>query len=346
MLYLYLLKSMRHVTLLNTFVVRSIDMPCSCSMQYQKLIYNMLEECRNASFTEEIDGFTITRSFTGQAALALRMIGPADCSYHYGAWLRLGLPLCHTISPGQRVAGYQRKCASNCTTYNMSQSLGTQGVTPGNGCIRSFMGVTLSQWYGCDSDMQGRGCWQKFVSLVRHCSGCTNDFTTKFLDDGARMNTAKECQSLDSDSNCKTDYDSLKQMATKIETMCCNGWSGEEDGPDPCTDVRDDEYDFTWRVPLICFTSPAPSLCQAYVQSLAMSACPAVFFKRNTPRNIFANCGGDLQSLNCSATMDPLCRSARASSVGNCLVCVGMHQSQLMRASCTEADMDEYCNKP
>ena len=50
--------------------------------------------------------------------------------------------------------------------------------------------------------------------------------------------------------------------------------------------------------------------------------------------------------MNCQATLQQLCRAARAASTGNCLVCCGQHQLQLQRAGCAAADFDPFCREP
>lgn len=47
----------------------------------------------------------------------------------------------------------------------------------------------------------------------------------------------------------------------------------------------------------------------------------------------------------CAPRLDELCASARAASVGNCFVCAGTHQSQIKKAKCTEADIDNFCSR-
>ena len=47
-------------------------------------------------------------------------------------------------------------------------------------------------------------------------------------------------------------------------------------------------------------------------------------------------------SLECSNALDKLCGGARRASAGNCLVCVGQHQS--IKQKCESTDIDNYCN--
>jgi hypothetical protein len=46
----------------------------------------------------------------------------------------------------------------------------------------------------------------------------------------------------------------------------------------------------------------------------------------------------------CTTSLAQLCSSARHSSVGDCLVCAGMHQSQLQRANCNNPTIDTWCS--
>ena len=47
--------------------------------------------------------------------------------------------------------------------------------------------------------------------------------------------------------------------------------------------------------------------------------------------------------MQCTRILTRLCETAKAASVGNCIVCAGMHQSQLQHANCSNADIDKFC---
>lgn len=51
------------------------------------------------------------------------------------------------------------------------------------------------------------------------------------------------------------------------------------------------------------------------------------------------------QQLGCQETLNSLC-SGEKSSVGNCFVCAGQHQSELKSAGCGESDLDQFCKMP
>eukprot|EP01047_Picozoa_sp_COSAG01_P017429 COSAG01_NODE_923_length_12710_cov_68.328919_3_plen_220_part_00 len=48
----------------------------------------------------------------------------------------------------------------------------------------------------------------------------------------------------------------------------------------------------------------------------------------------------------CRSTFNGLCASARAASLGNCFVCAGAHQAQLVEAGCQPSDVDTLCRMP
>jgi hypothetical protein len=52
-----------------------------CGIACQTLISDMLHKCQGQTFTQTVDGTDITYSFSQQAADALRMLGPQDCTY-------------------------------------------------------------------------------------------------------------------------------------------------------------------------------------------------------------------------------------------------------------------------
>ena len=45
----------------------------------------------------------------------------------------------------------------------------------------------------------------------------------------------------------------------------------------------------------------------------------------------------------CQDSLHHLCLRAKQSSVGNCLVCCGVHQQALMAAGCTQGSFDAFC---
>ena len=49
-------------------------------------------------------------------------------------------------------------------------------------------------------------------------------------------------------------------------------------------------------------------------------------------------------SNDCTSQLMSLCESARGASIGDCLVCAGGHQSELMRAGCTNDNFDSWCD--
>ena len=55
-----------------------------CGIACQTLISDMLHKCQGQTFTQTVDGTDITYSFSQQAADALRMLGPQDCTYEDG----------------------------------------------------------------------------------------------------------------------------------------------------------------------------------------------------------------------------------------------------------------------
>ena len=46
----------------------------------------------------------------------------------------------------------------------------------------------------------------------------------------------------------------------------------------------------------------------------------------------------------CVQALGRLCAAARRSSAGDCLVCAGLHQQQLMQANCGTKTIDIYCS--
>jgi hypothetical protein len=46
----------------------------------------------------------------------------------------------------------------------------------------------------------------------------------------------------------------------------------------------------------------------------------------------------------CTTMLQASCGAARRSSAGDCFVCCGSHQAQLLAASCAESDLDSFCN--
>lgn len=47
---------------------------------------------------------------------------------------------------------------------------------------------------------------------------------------------------------------------------------------------------------------------------------------------------------NCTYILNTLCNGARNESVGECMVCAGIHQSDLMKAKCTENQINTWCD--
>ena len=47
----------------------------------------------------------------------------------------------------------------------------------------------------------------------------------------------------------------------------------------------------------------------------------------------------------CAAALTALCHGARQSSAGNCFICCGQHQRQLMVARCSQPDFDSFCHQ-
>ena len=47
----------------------------------------------------------------------------------------------------------------------------------------------------------------------------------------------------------------------------------------------------------------------------------------------------------CAMQLNNLCYSAWRASTGNCLVCAGLHQSDLEQAGCDEPHIDSFCTK-
>jgi hypothetical protein len=45
----------------------------------------------------------------------------------------------------------------------------------------------------------------------------------------------------------------------------------------------------------------------------------------------------------CNTMLDELCGRAQRASIGDCLVCCGQNQSQLLSAGCQESAMDSFC---
>ena len=50
------------------------------------------------------------------------------------------------------------------------------------------------------------------------------------------------------------------------------------------------------------------------------------------------------QPRTCAKILGELCAAARRSSAGDCLVCAGLHQNQLMLANCSNRELDRYCS--
>ena len=56
-------------------------------------------------------------------------------------------------------------------------------------------------------------------------------------------------------------------------------------------------------------------------------------------------CAGTVpQPRTCTEVLGGLCAAARRSSAGDCLVCAGLHQRQLMLANCSTRELDSYCS--
>eukprot|EP01048_Picozoa_sp_COSAG05_P025426 COSAG05_NODE_6458_length_954_cov_1.674854_2_plen_122_part_00 len=53
--------------------------------------------------------------------------------------------------------------------------------------------------------------------------------------------------------------------------------------------------------------------------------------------------GGGGGGSACQTQMERLCSGARRSGAGNCLVCLGVHQSAMRAAKCTTYDFDVFC---
>ena len=52
-----------------------------------------------------------------------------------------------------------------------------------------------------------------------------------------------------------------------------------------------------------------------------------------------------VQPSSCSSELARLCSGARGASSGNCLVCAGTHQQQLMQASCNNPTIEAWCSR-
>jgi len=113
--------------------------------------------------------------------------------------------------------------------------------------------------------------------------------------------SAKECQTLSSDGNCRSEIADVQRIADSIEQICCAGADGVlGDDDDPCSSKADKERNspgspwVTWRVPETCQSETS---CMTYVTNLAVSACPSVFLQSSVGRGIFAECGGQIDTL-------------------------------------------------
>ena len=81
--------------------------------------------------------------------------------------------------------------------------------------------------------------------------------------------------------------------------------------------------------------SPWAHLRQFVALAAAAAAAPTVYAAPRAPR-VTTSC-------TCTDEMVKVCDGALRSSAGNCHICVGMHQSALMTAECTNADLDAWC---
>lgn len=57
------------------------------------------------------------------------------------------------------------------------------------------------------------------------------------------------------------------------------------------------------------------------------------------PEHLPVNCKADL----CPAEEARLCASSKGAGAGNCFICLGAHQAQLMKAGCTQDDFNKFC---
>eukprot|EP01046_Picozoa_sp_COSAG06_P041988 COSAG06_NODE_5288_length_3583_cov_1.380310_2_plen_128_part_00 len=55
--------------------------------------------------------------------------------------------------------------------------------------------------------------------------------------------------------------------------------------------------------------------------------------------------GGGRPTTPCAVALAALCHDARQTSAGNCFICCGQHQRQLMVASCSQPDFDSFCHQ-
>eukprot|EP01048_Picozoa_sp_COSAG05_P018392 COSAG05_NODE_2680_length_2775_cov_5.741779_1_plen_158_part_00 len=56
-----------------------------------------------------------------------------------------------------------------------------------------------------------------------------------------------------------------------------------------------------------------------------------------------ANLPDECKSHVCATEEQSVCGNAKNTSAGNCFICLGAHQSALIRAGCTNADFEKFC---
>lgn len=164
----------------------------------------MLHACRNSTFTQLIDGVNVTSPFDEQAVHALERMGPAGCAYHLG---------------------YDTCDEQICGSANVGNVL--------DGCADFFKGVQFEAWRGCVDknnavrpEAERQACWAKYVNISQKCSGCQDLETPDMLRKIAIAASAKECQTLSSDGNCRSEIADVQRIADSIEQICCAGADG------------------------------------------------------------------------------------------------------------------------
>lgn len=121
------------------------------------MITTMLVQCKGQTFHTEGNKLTgapdIERSFSQQAADAIRLLGPQDCTYEEG----------------------YRECGKQCSPLDILSVMNANSTVDGTNnayCVDSFFMVHFQRWNGCvgpkgeeHNENHRNLCWQRYAEV-------------------------------------------------------------------------------------------------------------------------------------------------------------------------------------
>jgi hypothetical protein len=231
----------------------------ACLHSCQKAIDKMLRMCKNETVTETVGGVVVRHSFVQKASNALQVLGAPACVYHLG----------------------RDECDRDvCTLAALIHKLEDGKCAE----INTSPSVYISEWKACSGG--SNTCWDQFATLAQKCGGCQDGPIKELLEQVATKSAGSECFV---QGGCKDPA----TVATDIKSVCCAGRDGKVGtGDDPCKEHK--EGDVSWHVPDSCTEN---QVCAKYVTGLAEGACPVTFADSDAGRQIYSDCGGDIQTL-------------------------------------------------